>query len=425
MGLVLEVIEGPHSGANFAFDQHDTFLVGRSKTAHLSLPEDSHLSRHQFLLEFNPPSCYLRDLSSRNGTFVNGAQVKESYLRDNDEIHVGRTKIRFRVEVPLELPKTISVSCMACRTTTIEQPATRSNPSPTMHLCDSCKTVIKGQPQPVPGYELVRKLGQGGMGAVYLVHQIATSQSAALKLIVPESAASERAVQMFLREVSVLSQLHHPRIVRFREMGTCRGQFYFVMDYVESAPLDEIRAKLSPANDVKAASGIICQVLDALAYAHEKSFVHRDIKPSNILVSRAGRKLRTKLADFGLAKNFENGGFSGMTRSGEVRGSLAYMAPEQVIDCRAAKPAVDIYSVGATLYALLAKSAPRDFSSRKDPFAIILEDEIPPLQERCPHLPAGLAAVVHRAIARRPEDRFTSAKDMRTALLPYAKGAPS
>ena len=89
MKLVLEVVAGPHAGLRFAFDRHDTFLVGRAPKAHLCLPDDRHFSRHHFLLEFNPPRCYLRDLGSRNGTLVNGGRVKEALLKDGDRVITG------------------------------------------------------------------------------------------------------------------------------------------------------------------------------------------------------------------------------------------------------------------------------------------------------------------------------------------------
>ncbi len=180
-------------------------------------------------------------------------------------------------------------------------------------------------------------------------------------------------------------------------------------------------APRSARNRMKTACGIMCQALDALSHAHAKGFVHRDIKPGNLLVSRAGRKLRVKLADFGLAKSFQAGGLSGMTFQGDVRGSLPYIAPEQLLDCGSAQPAADLYSAGATLYRLLAGHAPYEFPKKRDPFAVILEDDFVPLSQRCPDLPNGLIDLVHRSLARKPEERFASAAEMRRLLVPFAR----
>jgi serine/threonine protein kinase len=260
------------------------------------------------------------------------------------------------------------------------------------------------------------------MGIVYLARVAGTGQPVALKVMVPESSTSERSVQLFLREVSVLSRLDHPRIVRFHETGFGNGQFYFAMEYVDAIEAESFLTGLSVAARIRTACGLVCQVLAGLEYAHGQSFVHRDVKPRNILVSREGKSLGAKLADFGLAKNFENAGFSGITRAGQTVGTLAYMAPEQSVDARLATPGSDIYSTGATLYRFLTGHPPHHFPRGKDPILVILEDEPIGVRDRCPDLPAGLADVVHRAIAREPSDRFAGAAEMRQALLPFARG---
>jgi serine/threonine-protein kinase len=416
--LLVEVVEGPHREKRFEFDRHGHFVVGRASTAHLSLPEDPFFSRHHFLLELNPPRCYLRDLGSRNGTLLNGNPVKEAFLKDRDIFGGGMTRIRLTVlgDRPGEEQRRLCVSCG----TVIEPKAGGSRDD--LVLCGPCQSSASGLLQVIPGYELHRKLAQGAMGVVYLARQLATGSKMALKVIVPESASSERMIQLFLREVNILSQLSHPRIVRFHEMGYARGQFFFVMDYVETVNLEALLTQASPAGRVRIACGILCQVLDALGYAHEKGLVHRDVKPANLLVSRHGKKLRVHLADFGLAKYFQHSGLSGMTWHGELRGSLPYMAPEQVLDSGAAGPAADIYSAGATLYQLLTGHTPHDFSPDVEPVLVPVEGLVVPLLQRCPELPSRLADIVHKALARAKEERFASAAEMRQHLLPLARG---
>jgi serine/threonine-protein kinase len=392
---VLEVVAGPHRGARFEFDRHETFLVGRAPAANLQLLEDPYFSRHHFLMEFNPPSCYLRDLGSSNGTLVNGRRVRDCYLHDGDVISGGQTQVRFTVRAAGEAPA---------------DPAARPALPPT-----------SPHPEEVSGYEILRELGRGGMGVVYLARRHGTGVTCALKVIVPELANDERVMQRFLREVSVLSRLDHPRIVRFQEMGTCHGQFFFAMEYVETVNLREVLARYAEPTRIAALCGLVCHVLEGLAYAHARGFVHRDIKPANILVSGQGQKLRAKLADFGLAKNFENAGLSAMTREGQLVGTLAFMPPEQVVSARRAQPAGDLYAVGATLYYLVSRHYPYDFGRGKDEVAVVLEDAPVPLSERCPGVPAGLAEVVQRCLARDPGERFATAEELRQALLPHAR----
>lgn len=419
--VTLEVIAGPHQGARFQFDRHETFLVGRAPEARLQLIDDAHFSRHHFLLEFNPPRCFLRDLGSRNGTMVNGRKVTECYLNHGDVISGGRTRIRLSLPEAAK-PPTPGETLSAPEDAAPEE-MTASTQAWEIVAAGAEEKVEALSVQVAPGYELVRTLGEGGMGVVHLVRRLATGQLCALKIIQPGLATNEKAMQLFLREISVLSRLDHPHIIRFHEMGMTQGQFFFAMDYVETIDLQERLAKVATPVRIGIVAELICQVLEGLSYAHESGYVHRDIKPSNILVSEFWQQWNAKLADFGLAKNFENAGFSGMTFEGEVLGTVAFMPPEQISNARAAKPAGDIYSMGATLYQLLTRQLPFDFRRKKDHLAIILQDEPIPLAHYCLGIPEGLAALVHRALAKDPRDRFATAEAMRQALRPYAEPA--
>jgi serine/threonine-protein kinase len=265
---------------------------------------------------------------------------------------------------------------------------------------------------PVPGYEVVRELGRGGMGVVYEARHKGSGERVALKVIVPAQPATERALQLFLREASVLSQLNHPRIVRFKELGLAGGQLFLAMEYVEAVDLPRTLAGQLASARVRTYCAIICQLLEALGYAHQAGVVHRDIKPSNLLVARQGKKLATKVADFGLAKHYQTAGWSGLSGEGETLGTVAFMAPEQFQNSRSARPAADIYAAGAAFYFYLSGHAPQSRPAWQEP---------PPLGSRCPGLPEGLAAVVHQALAREPAQRFASAAAMHRALLPYAR----
>ncbi len=414
----LEVTDGPHQGLKIEFDRHDTFLVGRSRDAHLRLNNDPHFSRNHFRMEINPPDCYLIDLDSQNGTFVNGLKVQNAFLKDGDLISGGKTKIRFAALHPTHR-ESLEASTLAVPAV----PELRLQPnahSPVSHSA-SPAPAPPVPIQSVPGYEVLWELGRGGMGVVYRAIRKATGSNVALKVIVPAHSVTSEALQLFLREASILSQLDHPRIVRFQEMGFAAGQLYYAMDFVETVSPQEVWADRSSASRTRTACGILCQILDALAYAHAQSLVHRDVKPANILLTLAGRKLRSKLADFGIAKNYVNAGFSELTQEGEARGSLAFMPPEQIINSRDARPSCDIYSAGATLYQYLSGELPFDFSSRRSKFKIVLEEEPVPLSNHLPDLSRDLEAIVHRALAKNPSDRFPSAQAMRKALLPFAR----
>jgi len=416
MTVVLEVTHGPHEGLRFEFDRHDTFLVGRSSQAHLCLSNDPHFSRHHFRIEVSPPRCFLVDLGSNNGTFVNGSKVQDTYLVDGDVISGGRTRIRIGVKSPAPVPA--------------DDRAVRSPPAKGAAAVESQaissggkapRGVLATAPVKVPGYELLGELGRGSMGVVYRAIQKTTGETVAVKVMLPIHVASPERMQLFIREAGIMSRLSHPYIIRFLEMGMAGEQFFVATEYVETIPVEKIVEGQPLPTRIRICCGIACRVLDALRYAHARSLVHRDIKPANILLSRQGRKLHTKLADFGLAKNFEDAGLSDMTEDHESRGSPAYMAPEQIISSRYAKPACDLYSLGVTLYQYLSGRLPFDSYPGLTILRAIIEDPPIPIQNVCPQIPKDLAALVHRALAKEPADRFASAEEMYRALFPFSQ----
>ena len=208
-------------------------------------------------------------------------------------------------------------------------------------------------PQPVPYYTSLRELGRGAMGVVYQARHNLTGQMVALKLIMPETATTRAAIDRFQREISVISQLRHPNIVELYEQGMTRGQFWFAMEYVAGTNLEAL-AKADPGRyPIKQACRLTCQMLKGLEQAHQLGFVHRDIKPENILIAQTPEGLTVKISDFGLAKSFRGVGLSGLTFSGEMRGTVPFMPPEQMLDFKTVTPLADLYATAATLYYLL------------------------------------------------------------------------
>jgi len=407
--VTLDVIAGPHVGAHFEFQHHDTFLVGRGTWSHLCLSKDLHFSRHHFRIEIRPPDCYLIDLGSRNGTFVNGTRVNAVFLRDGDVISGGRTEIRVGVGETQTRPAGVSAPTVLGGLSTMMTAGRKA----------ADKASRFAGVTEIPGYELQEELGGGTMGVVYRAVHTATGQAAAIKLITQRQSTSEHAVKLFIREASLLGRLDHPHIVRCLDFGYASGQLFLVMEYVPTIPLADVLANESKSARIRIPCAIGCHLLQALGHAHRLSVVHRDIKPENVLLCKTGARLNAKLADFGLAKNYAYAGLSEISREGDIRGTIAYMPPELVVDCRNARPSGDIYSVGATLYYYLTGQFPFDFGDRNK-LAVILEDDPIPLNDRAPEVPPKLAQIVHRALAKEPADRFDSARQMFNALKPFA-----
>src|SRR5438874_5070539 len=428
MRVTLRVLEGPYSGREFTFDQHDTFLIGRSNDAHLYLPEDKFFSRHHCLLEIAPPRCFLRDLGSTNGTFVNGQKVSEVFLRSGDRIQGGRTVLEVQVasdsvvanisETPtLAGPVMVTVECSNCG----RRDRAEAAPGESMtFICEDCREELKRRPQPVPGYEMIRVLGRGGMGCVMLARDETDSRSVAIKTLLPEVAVADQSLRRFMREIEVAASLDHPNIVRFLESGTNNGAVYLVTEYVEGSDAAKLADSQGGRLPYRQAIEIVSQSLDALAYAHTRGYIHRDIKESNILISGGAPNLTAKLTDFGLAKSFTQSGMSGITMAGDMAGTFAYMPPEQIRDFRNVRPTSDIYAIGMTAYSLLAGDIALNLGPGHDMAGTgraIFERRIIPLRERAPDLPVRVAEVIERALAKEPEQRWQSATAMRTALM--------
>jgi serine/threonine-protein kinase len=289
-------------------------------------------------------------------------------------------------------------------------------------LCPACRDHLHASPQIIPGYRIIRELGRGGMGVVYLALREADGSRVALKTIKPEVAAGDAEKQRFLREASLLSDLDHPNIVAFRESGESCGVFHFAMDFVAGVDASKYQRShggpLPPARAVR----IVGQLLQALDYAHAKGVVHRDIKPANLMIETEGGRSTVKVSDFGLARVYQTSKMSGLTMKGDLGGTFAFMAPEQVTDLRGAKPPVDQYSAGATLYKLLTDRYIYDLPSHyTGQIQTILFQDPVPILSRKPDLPEGLAAVVHRSLARDPAARFKDVREMRRALLPFGR----
>jgi serine/threonine-protein kinase len=444
MRISLRVVEGPHTGQSFQFEGHDTFLVGRSDVAHFRLAnKDRFFSRVHFMVELNPPHCRLMDMGSRNGTLVNGQKVETIDLKDGDRIQAGKTVLYVAVEQTSTAPMPVVAAVPAPATPRaapvvaappVAPPPPRPVEAPTGNcpacaapmaaataICAACQELVRQQAQPIAGYQIIKELGRGAMGVVSLALQTSSNALVALKTIIPAVAGTRNQVDRFLREANILRQLAHPNIVALRDLGESSGQLFFAMEYIRGTDAHKLMQRHGGKLPVRDAVQLTCQLLDGLADAHDKGFVHRDIKPGNLLVTTVGGRTLVKLADFGLARVYQTSQLSGLTMMGEIAGTVAFMAPEQITQFRQVKPTADQYSAAATLYNLVAGRFTYDLPRLlpKQIVMILQEDPIP-LEKRCPDIAPELAAIVHRGLARHPGARFPDVQAMRAALARFA-----
>jgi len=268
-------------------------------------------------------------------------------------------------------------------------------------------------------YQVVERLGAGGMGAVYKVRNLITDRMEAMKVLLPDLREAADLAERFSREIKVHASLVHPHIAALHTALRVDHQLLMIMEFVEGVSLaDRLRqGPLSVPESVTCA----CQVLSALSYAHERGIIHRDIKPANIMVTPSKT---VKLMDFGIAATTAASGKlqSRLTATGMALGSLHYMSPEQV---KAGAPDArsDLYSLGITLYEMVTGQCPIRGNSEYEIMAAHLALAPPPPTDLNPFLPPALSAIILKAIEKRPDDRFQTAADFRANLESLMPGA--
>ena len=453
--VTLTVIQGPEEGKIFEFTEQDNFLLGRDAEgshAHFRLsPEDTYVSRNHFLLDINPPDCYLRDAGSLNGTFVirkkgksilfflEGREEKglesaakhlakrfqcESYqkgeewirLEDGDLIKVGETIVKVQVQ---EISKEAEISnqaiqadetfrCIKCGKDIADQ--IRAKEAQKLisgdFLCKECQAKQKKDKEALPGeevkcwgcnkdltsmgnsdgrafelkdialywcrdcalseqgkvpvsrignYHILKELGSGGFGVVYLAWDETTGRIVALKLTREKIKRNKRLLERFKREITIMKELDHPHLVRLYDEGISEEEsYYFVSEYLPEGSLaDLLKKKYNGMIPYKEACYLIFQALDGLSYFHNfgEQYVHRDLKPENVLLDFEGH---LKLSDFGLSKE---GVSKGKKKAFSICGTPDYLAPE-IIEGIGHDKAVDWWSLGVLLYEMLVGCAP-------------------------------------------------------------------
>src|SRR5262245_51144507 len=266
-------------------------------------------------------------------------------------------------------------------------------------------------------FELIRRIGVGGMGQVYLARQRSLKRQVAIKILRGELAANKTALQRFQSEAEAVASLTHAHIVQVYAIDEDQGLHYMALEYVDGRNLrDYLERKGVP--DLPLALEIMRQVASALERAGELGFVHRDIKPENILLSKRGE---VKITDFGLSRAFATDAPIHLTQSGVTMGTPLYMSPEQVRG-QPVDPRSDIYSFGVTCYHMLAGEPPFRGAGAFDVAVQHVQGEAKPLATIRPDLPPELCAIVHRMMAKRPDDRYQAAREILNDLARVKDG---
>ncbi|MFZ4589354.1 MAG: protein kinase domain-containing protein [Ignavibacteria bacterium] len=428
MKVKLEVKNGPNKGKTFEFSEHDTFLFGRSDLAKCQLTDDDYVSRFHFLLELNPPKVWLKDLGSKNGTYVNDVKfggreqadplkvdienVAKFYEKhnldtinyqteifDNDEIRVGDSSILVTVEKDVQL---------------VNKAIPADDLSADIDIESLNQIVKSGKPNilsVIPNYEIIKLIGEGGMGAVYLAKDINNGYLFAIKIVKPGQSVNPSTLKRFReREMKIAKSLRHKNIAYCYDVDYKKGLYYMIMEYVIGNDIQQL-ININGMFNIREACEIIIDALEGLSYIHKHNVIHRDIKSSNILVSN---NKEVKITDFGLAKDLTVD--NSITGGSEYAGTYPYMPPEQIYNFKNCNFSSDLFSMGATLYYMCTKDYPHDYPKGKDAMLVNIQDPIIPIEKRIRNINKSLAKVINKSLSLKMNERYQTAKEMQAAL---------
>jgi hypothetical protein len=358
---------------------------------------DPRCSRRHAIVFFRGGEWFLKDLDSKNGTWVNGIQVKgERQLARGDHLRIGHAEFAFT-------GKDEAYRCCSCLRTLVAA-------APEAPFCTECRRAFPLLGSTLAQRRLVKGLGTGSFGSVYLGHRRGNPY-VALKVLHVEFTEEPTVVLKFLKEAYATAGLEHENIVRFGDSGHEAGHWFLILEYFASKSLREILEE-RPFLPVAEGLAIAKQVLSALEYAHERKVLHRDVKPGNILVSDDGN---VKVVDFGLAKRLVDAAFTQQTSTG-TPGTPLFMAPELLGGGQATFKA-DIYSTAATIYKMLTGRHPIE-AKRLNDWLVAVQSQSPPLAlEIQPGIPEKVSAALAKALDKDPDRRHPTMRDFRRDLL--------
>lgn len=264
----------------------------------------------------------------------------------------------------------------------------------------------------ISGYTLVRQLGEGGMGVVYLGEEASSRRQVAVKILPAKYATDPARLARFRREAQAASKLQHENIARAYAAGEENGQYFYVMEYVDGEPLDRMLGR-EKALSAKRALNIVVQVARGLDYAHRNGIIHRDIKPSNIFVTPDGR---AKILDLGLSKDILDPSQSFKTETGVALGTAHYISPEQARGEKSIDGRADIYSLGAMFYHLVTGRTPFQGSTPAVIMMKHLSEQLPNPLDINPGIPESVVQVIERMMAKSPANRYPNALQLLSDL---------
>jgi pSer/pThr/pTyr-binding forkhead associated (FHA) protein len=274
--------------------------------------------------------------------------------------------------------------------------------------CSGCRDRYPQLGETLANHVCEKVLGAGGMGVVFRAKHKFLGRYTAVKTLKGLGQGDPTLVQRLLREATAGGRIQHPAIVSVADTGEENETAYVVMEYVQGEDLSEA-LKREEKFSIKRATAFTLQVCDALVAAFKLGYIHRDIKPENVLLMKGDH---VKVTDFGLAKNLKEGELSGLTRTGQVLGTMVYIAPEMIIDSKAGDQRADIYSLGTTYFQLMTGRPPFDTKSAVQLLMQIRKEQPPKLRSLVPDAPESIERIIDKCLMKAPEDRYQTPDEL-------------
>ncbi|HRU51522.1 MAG TPA: protein kinase [Planctomycetota bacterium] len=372
---LLYVEKGIDKGISFpcTFTSEKPITIGRSVKCDITL-NDCSTSRNHLEIYTKEGQYFLEDKGSLNGTIVNGQSIQNPYLlKDGDRIEIGETIFTWQLEQ------------------------------------DITKDPFIGKD--INGHQIVKKLGRGGMGVVYLARQVFLERDVALKIIMPKHETSQSVADLFLQETRACATLNHPNIIQIYDAGKWDIYYYFTMEYAANGAIQD---KIVGGNKIPWEEAIpyMLDTAAGLEYAEKKKIVHRDIKPDNLMLSNDNR---VKIVDLGIACRFDQ-----INKDEQIYGTPHYVSPEQIqghpVDFRS-----DMYSFGATFYRILSGNTPFHGRTPQELLMKHLQEKPEPLKNLDLDIPERLSDIIDKMMQKDPNQRYASNSEIIKALQNVSK----
>jgi len=429
MNYFVNIISGPNAGPRRPLTDHAVLIVGRGEDCDLRL-DDPSVSRVHARITLLDGRVYLEDAGSRWGTLVNGIPTESRELSPGDRVEIGDTQLRLETDSPLvttiaPIHKRILQKLSAGRRRNGISPAARTERA----RDQSTEPPRRGRPAIKPPdleglvgkkflrYRVDSIVARPRSGIVFrALDRTHHGRPIALKIFRPDYFQDPRGARRFLRAMRMTIPLEHENLVRVHAAGRTRGLCFTACEFVEGESVSQMIRRIGVAGmlDWRNAWHIALGVAEALEFAHEAKILHRNLGPSNILVRSTDRCV--KLGDLMLAKALDQTGDERITRSGEVVGDLRYLSPEQLSGEQPIDERADIYSLGATLYAVLTGRPPFEGGTAAEIIRRVMSGSPEPPTKFHLSIPSQLEGLVLRMLSSRPEDRPESATRLRAEL---------